>query len=124
MLDYNLTINGVNFAPMVERDSFQTRQIPVYSDSVMTMDGVTHVVLIRNKGEITFEFNPQNSTNMSAACNALLTMPCLVYYFDLQKQNYVLANMVIDQQSAQYLSRCLYRGERWSQMESITLTEL
>ena len=124
MLDYTLTINGVDFTSMVERDSYQTRKIPVYSDSVTTLDGVTHVVLIRNKGEITFEFNPQNSTNMSAACTALLTMPCLVYYFDLQKQNYVLANMVIDQQSAQYLSRCLSRGFKWNQMDPITLTEL
>lgn len=124
MLDYTLTINGVDFTPMVERDSYRTSKIPVYSDSVMTMDGITHVALLRNKGEISFDFNPQNATNIETACAALLTMPCAVRYFDLQTQAYVNANMVIDQQTAQYLSRCYYRGERWSQMESITLTEL
>jgi len=124
MLDYTLTINGIDFTSMVERDSYKTSKIPVYSESIMTMDGVTHVALIRNKGEISFDLNPQNATKTSVACVALLTMPCVVRYFDLQIQAYVNATMVIDQQTAQYLSRCLYKGERWNQMESITLTEL
>lgn len=124
MLDYTLTINGVDFTSMVERDSYKTSKIPVYSDSIMTMDGITHVALLRNKGEISFDMNPQNATDTASVCTALLTIPCAVRYFDLQTQAYVNANMVIDQQSAQYLSRCLYRGERWNQMESITLTEL
>lgn len=124
MLDYTLTINGVDFTGMVERDSYVTSKIPVYSDSVVTMDGITHLALIRNKGEITFEFNPQNATDTQAACAALLSIPCVVDYFSLQTQAYERANMSIDQQSAQYLSRCLFRGERWNQMTSITLTEL
>ena len=109
---------------MVERDSYVTSKIPVYSDSVVTMDGITHLALIRNKGEITFEFNPQNAADTQAACAALLSIPCVVDYFSLQTQAYERANMSIDQQSAQYLSRCLFRGERWNQMTSITLTEL
>jgi len=124
MLDYTLTVNGIDIAPMIERDSYHTSKIPVYSESVVTMDGITHTALIRHKGEITFDFNPQNASNTYSACSALLKMPCEVYYYDLQSQSYALANMVIDGQSAQYLSRCLYRGERWSQMASITLTEL
>lgn len=124
MLDYTLMINGVDFTNMVERDSYTTAKLPVYSDSVMTMDGVTHIALLRNKGEIHFEFNPQNAADTNAACAALLSMPCTVYYFNLQDQIYEYANMTVDQQSAQYLSRCLYRGERWNQMAAITLTEL
>lgn len=124
MLDYTLLINGVDITPMIERDSYQTRRIPVYSESVVTMDGITHTALLRNKGEVSFDFNPQNASNTSSVCTALLDTPCEVYYYDLQMQTYVLANMIIDQQSAQYLSRCLYRGERWNQIESITLTEL
>lgn len=124
MLDYSLRINGVDFTSLVERDSYRTNKIPVYSDSIVTMDGITHVALIRNKSEITFSFNPQNAQNTAMACNALLSMPCEVYFYDLQSQAYAVATMMIDGQSAQYLSRCLYRGERWSQMDSITLTEL
>ena len=124
MLDYTLTINGVDFTTLVERDSYQTAKIPVYSDSIVTMDGITHVALLRNKGEIRFEFNPQNATDTAAACAALLNMPCRVNYFNIQEQEYQDADMTVDQQTAQYLSRCLYRGERWNQMASVTLTEL
>ena len=124
MLDYTLRINGVDFTQYVERDSFQTRKIPVYSESVVTLDGVTHVALLRNKGEITFEFNPQNADTMTECATALLSQPCEVYYWSLQTQRYETVYMTINQQAAQYLSRCLYRGQRWSQAESVTLTEL
>ena len=124
MLDYTLTINGVNFTDKIERDSYMTKKIPVYSDSIVTMDGITHVTNLRNKSEISFSLNPQNATDTATLCTALLTMPCEVYYFSLQTQAYELKNMMIDSQSAEYLSRCLYRGQRWNQMDSITLTEL
>lgn len=124
MLDYTLTINGVDFTDKIERDSYTTKKIPVYSDSIVTMDGITHVTNLRNKSEISFSLNPQNATVTATLCTALLTMPCEVYHFSLQTQSYELKNMMIDGQSAEYLSRCLYKGERWSQMDSITLTEL
>lgn len=124
MLDYTLTINGVNFMPYIERDSYKTSKIPVYSESVMTIDGYSHVALLRNKNEISFEFNPQNSEDISICANALLSLPCEVYFYSLQTQQYEYANMTLTQQVAQYLSRCLYRGERWNQAELITLTEL
>lgn len=124
MLHYDFTINGVDFKPFVERDSYNTSKIPVYSDSIVTMDGVEHLTLLRNKGEITFSFNPQNAANTQAACNALLVMPCEVYYFNLQTQQYELAIMRIDQQSARFLSYCLAYGLDWNQMTDITLTEL
>ncbi len=124
MLHYNFTVNGVDFKPFVERDSYNTSKIPVYSDPVLTMDGVEHLTLLRNKGEITFSFNPQNAVNTHTACAALLTMPCEVYYFNLQAQQYELATMKIDQQSARFLSYCLAYGFDWNQMADITLTEL
>ena len=124
MLDYTLTINGVDFTNMIERDSYNTANIPVYSDSVVTLDGITHVALLRNKAEISFDFNPQNATDTQTACNALLSMPCEVYYFNLQRQEYMYANMTVDQRTAQYLSRCLHKGLKWNQMDSLTLTEL
>ena len=124
MLDYTLTINGVDFTSMVERDSYRTSKIPVYSDSVMTMDGVTHVALLRNKNEISFEMNPQNASETETACNALLSTPCRVELFSLQSQQYETVYMTLTQQSANYLSRCYHKGLRWNQLDSITLTEL
>lgn len=124
MLDYTLTINGVDFTGKIERDSYRTGKIPVYSDSVITLDGVTHIANLRNKGEVSFSLNPQSASDTSTLCNALLIMPCTVYYFSLQSQTYETARMMLDSQSAEYLSRCLYKGLKWNQMESITLTEL
>ena len=124
MLDYTLTINGVNFTSMVERDSYQTDTIPIYTERITTMDGVDHVALIRNKSTLTFEFNPQTTAQTKTACDALLSQPCTVYFFNIQSNAYETAEMTIDGQSAQYLSRCLSRGLHWNQMQSITLTEL
>lgn len=124
MLDYTVTINGVDFTSAIERDSYRTAKTPVYSDEIVTLDGVTHVTNLRNKGVIGFQLNPQNAADTKTLCTALLSMPCEVYYFSLQTQIYEYANMIIDSQSAEYLSRCLYRGERWNQLEEIELTEL
>lgn len=124
MLDFTLTINGVDFTGMVERDSYSTGRIPVFSETVTTMDGVDHVALVRHKGTIRFEFNPQTTTQTAVACNALMSQPCAVYYYDLQTNAYRTATMRLDEMSAEYLSRCLSRGLRWNQMDEIELTEL
>lgn len=124
MLDYTVTVNGVDFSPYIESDSYSTGKIPVYSEEVVTMDGVTHVANLRNKSEVSFAFNPQNAANTATLCTALLSLPCEVYFFSLQTQSYEVASMVLDGQSASYLSRCLYRGEKWTRVESILLTEL
>lgn len=124
MLDYTLTINSTDFTAMVERDSYKTDTVPVFSERITTMDGVDHVALIRNKSSLTFEFNPQTTTQTKTACDALLTQPCTVYFYNIQSNAYKTADMTLDGQSAQYLSRCLSRGLHWNQMQSITLTEL
>ena len=124
MLDYTLTINGVDFTEMVERDSYKTDTVPVFSERFTTMNGVDHTALIRNKKTITFDLNPQTATDTKTACDALSVQPITVYFFDLQANDYGTAKMTLDGQSAQYLSRCLARGLKWNQMDPITLTEL
>lgn len=124
MLDYTLTINGTDFTGMIERDSYSTKKVAVFSEAVVTMDGVTHLSLIRNKAEISFKLNPQTASDTATASAALLSMPCEVYYFNLQDQQYEYANAVIDAQSATYLSRCLQGNLRWNQIDAVTLTEL
>lgn len=124
MLNYTLTVNSVDITSFIERDSYRTSKTPVYSTSVTTMDGVTHVVNLRNKGEVSFALNPQNATDTATICQALLPQPCEVYYFNLQTQAYELANMTLDSQSAEYLSYCLFKNQNWNQLAEITLTEL
>lgn len=124
MLDYTLTINAVSFTNLIERDSYKTQKIPVFTNAITTMDGVDHVALVRHKNVISFSLNPQDAAQTAAACAALLTQPCTVNFFSLQSQSYVTARMILDGQSANYLSRCMYQGLRWNQIEEITLTEL
>lgn len=124
MLDYTLTINGTDFTNYVERDSYTTAKVPVYTSEVVTLDGVSHYVNLRNKNRITFELNPVNATKTATLCNALLVQPCTVYFYSLQTQSYVTATMSLDSHSAEYLSRCLYQGKAWNQLAAITLTQL
>lgn len=124
MLAYTLTINGVDFTDAIRFDSYSTKKIPVYSQSVQTLDGVTHVALLRNKGQVTFTLNPKNAEATETLVDALLAIPCTVYYFNLQTQLYETANMTLDEVSADFLARCKFLGKKWSQTGQITLEEL
>lgn len=124
MVDYTVKINNLSISEDIERDSYQTSTIPVYSDSVQTMDGVEHLVLLRNKGSLSFALNPRTATRTATICTALLTQPCTVAYFDLEANANKNATMSIDQHSAKYLSRCLSQGLKWNEFDTITLTEL
>lgn len=124
MLAYTLTINGVDFTDAIRFDSYSTKKIPVYSQSVQTLDGVTHVALLRNKGQVTFTLNPKNAEDTETLVDALLAIPCTVYYFNLQTQLYETANMTLDEVSADFLARCKFLGKKWSQTDQITLEEL
>lgn len=124
MLDYTLTINGVDFTSMIDRDSYQTSRIPIYSERITTIDGVDHIVMLRNKSALSFSLNPQTAAQTKAAYNALIQQPCEVYFFNLQTQEYQSAYMITDRQTAEYLSRCLYKGLKWNQIGPVTFEEL
>jgi hypothetical protein len=117
-------VNGVDFSRFVERDSYATALEPVYAETIQTMDGVNHTALLRTRGSIRLRFNPQTDSDTAALCSALLAAPCEVQYRCLQRDVDVTALMCVDTISAQFLSRCLYLGDEWNQIESITLTEL
>lgn len=124
MLYYTLTVNSTDITNYVKFDSYSTSKVPVYSNSVVTMDGVTHVRQIRSKGAVSFELNPQDAATTKIIAEALLTQPCSVYYFNLQTQTYETVNMMMDEQSAEYLALCEAKGLKWNQLSPIQLTEL
>lgn len=124
MLDYSLTINNVDFTKYVRYDSYETKKIPVFSEEVVTMDGVKHVSVIRYRGQVTFTLNPQNSTNTGTLVAVLLSHPLSVRYYNLQTQMYEDATMMLDEVSAEYLVKCKFQGQNWSQTDVITLEEL
>lgn len=125
MVGYPFELDDVDFSHMVERDSYSTALEPVFSESITTIDKRIHKQLIRNRGTITVGLNPQTAADTQALCTALLKSSILVKYHCLQRHMDVYAQMVLDSTlTAAYLSRCLYRGEKWNEMQSITLMEL
>lgn len=125
MVDFPFELDGISFSRMVERDSYSTDLEPVYSDETVTMDKTIHKRLVRNRGYLTVGLNPQTAADTAALCNALLKCPISVKYHCLQRHMDVYAQMVLDNTlTASYLSRCLYRREKWNEVESITLMEL
>ena len=124
MVDYTVTINGLTISDDIERDSYSTSTIPVYSDSIQTMNGVDHFALLRNKGSLTFSLNPRTAARTQQICAVLLVQPCTVVYFDLEANASKTATMSIDQHTAKYLSRCLSQRLKWNEFDAITLTEL
>ena len=124
MVNLAFTVNSHDYSGIVERDSYETTLIPVYGQSITTMDGVTHTSLLRLKGEIKVSLNPTSADQTASVCTDLLSVPCEVMYHDLQRNQDVTASMVVDDVSASFLSRCLYQGLSWNQIDSITLKEL
>lgn len=125
MVNYPFELDDVDFSHMVERDSYSTELEPVFSSETVTMDKTIHKRLVRNRGYVTVGLNPQTAADTAALCNALLKCPIMVKYHCLQRHMDVYAQMALDNTlTASYLSRCLYRGEKWNEVKSITLMEL
>ncbi len=124
MSKYTFMVNSHDYTDLVERDSYRTTLYPVFGETVQTLDGVGHTALLRQKGELSVRLNPQTAATVAALCSDLLNAPCEVKYHCLQRNADVTALMTIDSVSAQFLSRCLYCGQKWNDIDSITLTEL
>ena len=124
MSKYTFTVNSHDYTNLVERDSYRTSVSPVYGETIKTLDGVGHTALLRLKGELSVKLNPQTDAVAASLCADLLSSPCEVQYHCLQRNATVTAQMTLDSVSALFLSRCLYCGEKWNDIDEITLTEL
>lgn len=121
---YTFIVNGNDYTGLVERDSYRTAVTPVYGETIQTLDGVGHTALLRVKGSLTVKLNPQTAAQTAAICADLLNAPCEVQYRCLQRNVNVTALMVLDVVSAMFLSRCLYLGQKWNDVDEIVLKEL
>lgn len=121
---YTVVINGFDLTNYVERDSYQTALIPVESSRVTTMDGVDHVHVLRHKGQLVIGLNPIIDRDLADFTDAVMVSPMTVQYHNIQKNEVITSQMTLDTYSAQWLSRCLFRGEKWNQTQTITFTEL
>ena len=121
---YTFIVNGNDYTGLVERDSYRTAVTPVYGETIQTLDGVGHTALLRVKGSLTVKLNPQTAAQTAAICADLLNAPCEVQYKCLQRNVNVTALMVLDAVSAMFMSRCLYLGQKWNDVDEIVLKEL
>ena len=121
---YTFIVNGNDYTGLVERDSYRTAVTPVYGETIQTLDGVGHTALLRVKGSLTVKLNPQTAAQTAAICADLLNAPCEVQYKCLQRNVNVTALMVLDAVSAMFLSRCMYLGQKWNDVDEIVLKEL
>lgn len=123
-IDYAFSINGKDFSQMVERDSYETTVTPIYSSALTTMDGVDHLVKVRDRGSVAAGLNPQSEADVADICDTLLAGPVEVFYHCLVRNMDRYATMIVDSLTARNLSRCRARGLKWHEVGTITLTEL
>lgn len=124
MVKYTFEVNGKDFHNFVERDSYATSLVPVFSPAITTMDQIDHVVKIRDRASVTVGLNPQTAENTAELCKTLLQAPLTVLYHCMQRNADVFSTMIPDEMSSRFLSRCLAGGHEWAETENITLTEL
>lgn len=95
MIPYTFEINDTSFASIVKKYSYSTDRIPVESPRITTMDGVDHVAVIRYKGVLTVEINPQDETTFNTFCAAVAAGVLKVKYRCLQTKTDVTQYMTV-----------------------------
>jgi len=95
MIPYTFEINDVSFASIVKKYSYSTDRIPVESPRVTTMNGVDHVAIIRYRGVLSLEINPQDETSFNSFCAAVAAGVLKVKYRCLQTKTDVTQYMTV-----------------------------
>lgn len=107
-------INGIDFSDLLQAYGYSTAQIPVYSQSVQTMDGIEHVGILRYRGSLKVSLKPLTGLELGSLTNALADGVPVIRYTCLQRNAVVMANMRLDDVSAELVlknaSRMLYGG--------------
>ena len=124
MTDFLFTINGIDFSEYIDKNGYATKLMPVFSETITTLDGVDHKALIRKKGAITVKLNTLNETQLSTLATTVLNAPATVAYHCLERDADVSALMAPSEITARHLADCLYNGKNWHEVGDITLTEL
>lgn len=117
------TINGTDFSGLLTKYGYATAYNPVYTSSLITMNGVEHLAYLRHRGSLTVTLKPLTGAQVSALTSALSTGVMTVCYTCMQRNTDVTANMKLDGgDSAEFLlknaSRELYGNTQ------LTFTEL
>lgn len=123
MTDHVVTINGLNFAPYIERGQYTTSRTPVWSRTVTTTDGRDHKRLLRYRGGLKFKLNPLTDAQTPTVAAALAEQPAAVTYYDKDLGANVTRSMVFNGLTEQEI-RWRFAGKTWNEPLTVTLTEL
>lgn len=105
-------INGVDFSNYIQVYGYATSYLPVFGQSVMTLDGVEHTAVLRYRGSVSINLKPLTSAEWNTLSTALSTGILRITYFCIQRNRDVVASMKLDRMSAELVlknaSRMLY----------------
>lgn len=93
-------INNIDCSGYITRYGYGTTYNPVFSESVVTMDGVEHVTVKRYKGTLTVTLRPLTGTQWATLSALLATGILTVQYTCIQRNTDVTASMKLDNISA------------------------
>ena len=115
-------IATVDYSTYLTKYGYQVKEIPVFSESVQTMDGVEHVAVIRYKKALTVTIRPLTATEWATFFTALSTGILSITFTGPQANTDLTANMRLDEASTDLAlintSRTLYANT------TLTFTEL
>lgn len=115
-----------DLSPFIDRHSFSFGIEPRRRQVIQTMDGVDHIAGGGYRQKVTFTFNPLTREQVTLILTELFAHPAFTVSMRglLPSDTTTNYNMRLDELSAVYLSRCLFRNLNWYQLEPITFVEL
>lgn len=116
-------INGTDFSGLLTKYGYETAYDPVYTHSIVTLNGIEHVAYLRHRGSLTITLKPLTGAQLSVFTAALAAGIMTIHYTCLQRNTDVYARMKLASgDSAEFLlknaNRELYGGTQ------LTFTEL
>lgn len=98
---YTFQVNSTDLKSYVLPYGYNTSYEPVYSDTITTLDGVDHSVILRWRHKLTVQLKPLSESNLSTIQTALGgATVASVKFSSLQRNTDVTVNMVLDPSSA------------------------
>ena len=102
-MNYTFKINNVDFSDVIQKYGYATSYDPVYSDSMMSLNGIEYIAILRYRGTLTITLKPLEGTRLSQLTTALTAGIPEITYTCLQRNADVITSMRLDVNSAELL---------------------
>lgn len=122
MFKHNIKIGVTDITDVVA--NYETETEPVYTSSVMTMDGIEHKQIIRTRTTLNVVLNPMTLSRAAEVCALLERQPLTVTFYDHATGADRVASMVAEIPTLQTIRGMIHAGARWVEVGEIVLEEL